>query len=430
MGALGTLLVVSTAHSQDKPDVQALKRVIENQQTQLNALQKQLEAQGRLLQQLLAKEASPTAPALPAAPAETENKPQVAAQTIARAPEKKVVTSGGGEKVKLAISGQINRMISIIDDGKDTDAYFVDNDNSESQFRLVATAEVSDDLTLGGTLEVSIAPNKSGSLDQQNQEENNIFDQRKAEVSLDSKRWGKLWLGKGNTASYTAGAVDLSGTGVISYSTIVDTAGSMIFRESDSGDFSDVRIFQAFNSFDGLSRQNRLRYDSPEFGGLRFAASAVSDARHDASVWWGGQGHGLKAAGAVGIADPNLDDADLQYNGSFAVLHETSGLNAAVSFGYLERDDQDDQENYFAKLGWITNFFSFGDTAFSVDYTRSLNLPTDSDDGNSYAVAAVQQFDDYGVELYALFRRHSLDLESAPSVDDIDVFTVGTRVKF
>ena len=139
-------------------------------------------------------------------------------------------------------------------------------------------------MTLGGIIELSIAPNKSGSVDQLNQEENNIFDQRKAEVTLDSKRWGKLSLGKGDTASYTTGAVDLSGTGAISYSTIVDTAGNMIFRESDTGAFSDVRVFQAFNSFDGLSRQNRLRYDSPNIGGFRFAASAISDDRYDASV--------------------------------------------------------------------------------------------------------------------------------------------------
>ena len=39
--------------------------------------------------------------------------------------------------------------MNIVDDGKDTDAYFVDNDNSESRVRFVGTAKVTDDLTLG-----------------------------------------------------------------------------------------------------------------------------------------------------------------------------------------------------------------------------------------------------------------------------------------
>jgi hypothetical protein len=73
---------------------------------------------------------------------------------------------------------------------------------------------------------------------------------------------------------------------------------------------------------------------------------------------------------------------------------------------------------------------SIGETAFSIDYTRSLNLPTDKDDGYSVGVAAVQQIDDYGVELYALYRLHSLDRSVEPDVDDISVVSLGTRVNF
>jgi hypothetical protein len=105
-------------------------------------------------------------------------------------------------------------------------------------------------------------------------------------------------------------------------------------------------------------------------------------------------------------------------------------LNATLSFGLLERSDQDDQQNYFAKIGWIKRFFSVGDTAFSVDYTRSWNLPSDNDDGYSVAAAAVQHFDKYGTEVFGLYRLHSLDRDLEPSVDDISVVSLGARVKF
>ena len=61
----GMILVLSTIAqpvlAEDSTDAHELKRVIETQQKQLDALQKQLEEQGKLIQQLLAVEARPQA---------------------------------------------------------------------------------------------------------------------------------------------------------------------------------------------------------------------------------------------------------------------------------------------------------------------------------------------------------------------------------
>jgi predicted porin len=347
-----------------------------------------------------------------------------------QAPVDKVVTSGGGERIKLGISGHVNRAVNIVDDGKDTDAYFVDNDNSESRVRFDGSAKATDDLTLGSTIELSIAPNKAGSVSQVDQETNNIFDQRITEVYLDSKRFGKLSLGKGYTSSYGTASLDLSKTAVISYATISDTAGGMLFRQSADDVLTDVRILDAFNSFDGLNRRNRVRYDTPTFHGFRLAAAYISDQRYDASLWWMGQGYGFKAVGAAGVADTNEDNTDFQYSGSFSLLHEDTGLNLTLSGGLLERDIQSDPKNVYTKLGWRKRFLPFGETAFGVDYTRSLNLPTESDDGYSVGAAMVQQFEKFGTEVYFLYRLHSLDRDAAPSVQDIHVGSIGARVKF
>jgi predicted porin len=285
-------------------------------------------------------------------------------------------------------------------------------------------------LTLGSKIELAISPNKAGEVDQNNQETNNVFDQRWTEVSLDSKRFGKLSLGKGATASYGSSSVDLSRTAVISYATISDTAGGMLFRQTSDDHLTNVKIADAFNSFDGLNRRNRVRYDTPTFYGFHLAGSVVSDERYDAALFWGGQGYGFKAAGAAAVADPNKDSADLQYNGSFSLLHEDTGLNLTLSGGLLEQDNQGDGRNLYAKAGWLTRFFSVGETAFGLDYTKSLNLPTGRDEGYSVGAAAVQSFEEYGTEIYGLYRLHSLDRDVAPSVNDINVVSIGARVKF
>jgi hypothetical protein len=417
----GQVFFVSTVAAEEKSvdakTIERLERLIKEQQQQLESLQQQLNE--------LKKAATD-------AQTEAEEAKSVAeeAKMSAQAPVEKVVTSGGGERVKLAISGQVNRAVNVVDDGKSTEAYFVDNDNSESRVRFVGTARATDDLTLGSKIELSIAPNKAGEVDQNNQETNNVFDQRWTEVFLDSKRFGKLSLGKGATASYTTAAVDLSQTGVISYATIADTAGGILFRQTSDDSLTDVRIVDAFNSFDGLSRRNRVRYDTPSVYGFRLAGSLISDDRYDAALRWGGQGYGFKAAGAAAFAYPNQDDTDFQYDGSFSLLHTDTGLNLTLSAGWLERDNQGDAQNLYGKLGWLARFFSFGETAFGVDYTRSLNLPTGRDEGYSVGAAAVQQFDKYGTELYLLYRLHSLDRDVEPSVQDINVVSVGTRVRF
>jgi hypothetical protein len=419
--------VAAEEKSVNAEKIERLEQLIKAQQQQLALLQQQVNElkQTTTEARTEAKEAKSVAE-------EIENRANLSASNTAadvRAPSKKVATSGQ-DRVKLAISGHVNRAVNIVDDGKDTEAYFVDNDNSESRVRFDGTARATDDLTLGTRIELTIAPNKAGGVSQDDKENNNDFDQRITEAFLDSKTFGKLSLGKGHTASYGSASQDLSRTDVISYAEISDTAGGMLFRQKSDDTLTNVRILDAFQAFNGLSRKNRLRYDTPAFYGFRLAGSAISDERYDAALYWGGQGYGFKAAAAAAFADPNQDNTDFQYDGSFSLLHEDTGLNLSLSAGLLDRDNQDDAQNFYAKVGWRKRFFSLGETAFGVDYTRSLNLPTEDDDGYSVGVAAVQQLEKFGTEFYMLYRLYSLDRDVEPSVNDIHVGSIGTRVRF
>jgi len=405
-GVFGPELFVKKAFGQDTEKIQELQRIIEAQQ-------QQLEAQRKMLQELKTRVDSMAAEK----------------ETTMQQPVAKVVTSGQ-ERVKLSISGMVNRAVNIVDDGEDTDAYFVDNDNAESRVTLLGTARINNDLTLGSKLELTIAPDKAGSVNQNKKEAGDVFEQRWADVSLTSKRFGELSLGKGFTASYGAASRDLSKTDVISYVTVADTAGGMLFRQEDDDTLTNLQVNQAFQSYDGLNRRSRVRYDTPTFNGFHLSTSLLTDQRYDAALWWGGQGYGFKAIGAALFADPKQDDTDLQYAGSFSLLHEDTGLNLTLSTGLLEHDSQSDGKNYYVKIGWIADFFSFGETAFAIDYDKTENQPTEDDDGYSAGVAVVQFFKNYGVELYALYRKYSLDRDVEPEVHDIDVVSIGSRVKF
>lgn len=337
----------------------------------------------------------------------------------------------GKEHVKLSLSGQVNRALNFTNDGKSTEAYFVDHATSGSRISLLATARMSDDLTLGSRIELAITPDNSSQVSQSSQSPGDSFNQRWAEVSLKSNKWGKLSLGKGDTASNTTAEVDLSGTLAVQNSSVADLFYGMLFREQAGGKaLTGIKVSNAFSNQDGLHRESRLRYDTPRFYGFRVATSAVSNRRSDAGVFWDGQGYGFKAAGAAAIADPHLDKAGGRYDGSFSILHSDSGLNFTLSAGLQERDNQPDDSNLYGKLGWLANLNRFGNTAFVVDYTRSENLPAAHDVAHSVGAGVVQLFDKYDTELYLQYRRYSLDRYSGAKVEDITAGSMGARVRF
>lgn len=401
--------------------LQQLQETIQQQQEQLRKQDQQLQAQSEMLKSLQKQiNDMKQPPAL---------QPTVAAAVPQTAPPAAITSDN--DKIKLTLSGQVNRAVNITNDGYSTNIYPVDNDVSNSRVRLVGTAKMSDDLTLGARIEVAVAPDESSVVSQSNQAPGDFFSERWVEMSLTSRKYGKLSLGKGDTASNNTAEVDLSKTDVVQYSSIADISAGMLFRESNSaGVLTTLKVSDAFTDLDGLSRQSRLRYDTPRFFGFSLAGSIVSGQRSDLALFWGTEGYGFKAAAAAAVANPRLDNTGLQYDGSFSALHTKSGLNLTFSSGMQERDIGNNATNLYAKLGWLADFTKIGTTAFGVDYTLSQNLPFSEDRGYSMGAAVVQSLDRYATELYLQYRIYSLDRKSGPAVENINAGTFGARVKF
>jgi hypothetical protein len=340
--------------------------------------------------------------------------------------------SSGNDRVYLAISGQINRAMNITNDGKSTKIYHVDNDASNSRVRFVGSAKINNDLGVGTRLEVSIAPDESSLVSQNNQAPGNYFNQRWAEISLTSKRYGKLSIGKGDTASNCTAESDLSKTDLIQYSGVADISSGMFFREKNgTGNLTAVKVSDAFNSGDGLSRQSRLRYDTPSFYGFSLAGSLVTNQSSDIALTWGGEGYGFKGTGAFALSNPKLPASSLLYDGSFALLNTATGLNLVISGALLEKMTQKDRTNLYAKLGWLANLTSFGYTALGIDYTRTENAAASGDRATSVGAAVVQAFEKYATELYLQYRIYSLERATGNQpVANMNVGTFGARVKF
>jgi predicted porin len=389
-----------------------MRRLIEQQQRTIGDLQKQV-------QELRAGQTE-TKQTLQA----TEQKVDETRKAVS---EKPLITSSN-PRVKLALSGQVDRLMNLADDGKSTKAYFVDNNNSVSRVGARATGQLTDNLSAGAVLELAISPNNSADVSQTNEDGSQNDEFRKVEALFQSKTWGDVYFGKGDPATKDITRIDLSGTDVLAYAKTGDPAGGLLFRTKDGDDLTTTTVNAVFTDFDS-GRTNRVRYDTPKFYGLYGSGSYGADQKWGVAVRWAGGGGGFRAAAGAGVQDPSSDTADLVYAGSASVLHEATGLNLTYGTAWRDQDDGTGQLQYI-KAGWQHKFFDIGLTAFSIDFGYDKDTPNDGDKGKTIGLVALQNIAGYGTELFAGFRGYDLDQGDGPSTSTIYVGTVGTRVKF
>ena len=315
----------------------------------------------------------------------------------------------------IRFSGQLNMGILHYDDGQEDFTNFVDNDNSSSRVRFQIFSPPGD-WTFESTLEAEYQPLASNVVSQLNDEPDWDFPStniRKAEIAFANERFGKLWLGQGSMASDGTAEVDNSGTAIIAYSSISDTAGGYFFRLDRDG-LSDVTVGSATSNLDGLGRKLRVRYDTPTFQGFglrtSFGQDALADRQdnlYDVAAVYSGEFEDVDLDAAIGFARNEGTDTDI-LSGSISGLHKPTGLSLTFASGREFSDNVEGRYGY-VKLGYQREFFDIGATAFSVDYYFGNDMAAAGSDSESVGLAAVQNIDDYNLQLWALWRDYSYD---------------------
>jgi hypothetical protein len=216
---------------------------------------------------------------------------------------------------------------------------------------------------------------------------------------------------------------------VVAYSGIADMAGGIQFSDNN---VLGPRINQVFSNFDGLSRDDRIRYDTPSFSGFTGSVSALEGGAVDVGLRFSGEIAATKVVAAGAWADASSLDGNnfKQYNGSVSVLTPI-GISVTGALGTRDLDSGtgDDPLSYYAKLGYTFDAVSFGSTSIGVDYEAVDDLNQNGDEAQTYGVFAVQRYDKIGAELYLGARNHELDRPGS-SFDDVQAVLVGGKVRF
>ena len=329
--------------------------------------------------------------------------------------------------IDVAISGQVNRAAMYVDDDTSAKWFFVDNDNSSTRFRFRGSNDFEGGWRVGLLWEVEMQSNASNNvaMDDNSDLGDVNFNERHMDVFVE--KWGTLRLGQGDTASNGTSEVDLSGTAVAAYSSVSDVGGNFEFR--DDSDKTGITVSNSRSNFDGLSRKDRIRYDTPRWRGFFASGSVEGNSEWDVAARYAGDFGWARFAAAAGWADfgTSSDSDDGNRDGSFsssASILFDFGLNFTASFAFREQNEKNPW-NLFGKLGYKF----LGIHAASIQYSRTKHLSNEDDEGDTFGLAyVITPFQ--GVEFYGTYYLHMLDLDDGGDLDDINIFMSGIRVRF
>jgi hypothetical protein len=411
-------------------------------------------------------------------------------QPVAAAP-----ISSGGDKVRLSLSGQVDRALLYGNDGRSSAIRNVDNIISSTRFRMLGEARpFENDTTFGTNLEMEIRPNLSNQqtiTQSLPQAAGNVSPTiRQADVYAANPDYGGVRLGFGSTASYLTNEFDLSGSFIAHYVGAAEMDGGFAFRQraaalvpngpggklvlSPGGAFGPA-VGSVFNNFGGLGRDDRIRYDTPVWEGLQFATSYVDGGSYDAALRLGREIGDFRVIAAVAGMDathrnhspttnlgyagvpagdvsgtsiggvnatpsaPNLADVSpngsRQFDGSFSILH-ASGVSLTMSGGVRDPDYRDPLGHrlspnlFYTKLGYQHDFFSFGRTAFGIDFTQQDEVILAGDVARAYSIGIVQNIDAAALELFFAVSRETLNRTIGGEFLPIYAAWSGARVRF
>ncbi|AUI69570.2 porin [Beggiatoa leptomitoformis] len=330
-------------------------------------------------------------------------------------------------------------------------------------------------------MEVEYLSNSSSEVDinQTKSVDHNGFSERTLEFYAESATLGRLSLGQGSMASNDTAEYDLNSSSLAGmYSFGADFGANLSFRDADTK-AKIATIGQVHSNFDGLDRDDRIRYDTPSFGGLTLSVAASTAEKWDAGITFQRTFGPIDLALGLGYGNVGDSEAYLYeddegntyqlykhvYSASFSILHTPSGLSMTLAGGGLSNDsltttikdlpsnvsdtlgdnrEDTDPFSWSAKLGYAIDATSIGKTSFGLSYNRTEDYRTclgyDSvnntdvflscgDKYSSYGFGLVQAIDKASTEIYFGARNHQLE-SAGLNPDDILTIYSGARVKF
>ncbi len=367
-----------------------------------------------------------------------EKEPEIGVEEVLAAATPIRVLPG---EARFSVGGHINRAVNIADDGEDVETFHVDSGSVPTLAYLKAYLPVNEQLTFGGHIETALQNNSASVVSQDNRAPGFTHSARNFELTLDHERYGKLWFGRGLMSSFIAVELDKSETWRYNIISPGNTAGGLKFTDRQTEELSDITVGLVFIDAEAFNRKDRVRYDSPVFGGLRISGSVGTADSNDVTLRWNGKLGGVDITAATSLQNnPVLGRVSDRVDGGVAFYHGGTGLSLSLvgakqdykrSFYQNYGRTDGDNEGYGVRLGLRRNWFELGETRMGLDYFDAEDVLYKKDSAESTGFFISQNIDAWSVEPYFGYRFY--DYDTGPqagglSLDKVQVWTFGARM--
>ena len=356
------------------------------------------------------------------------------------------------KRVEVLIDGQVHRAILLGATRRDTQVIHADGDQSSTRIRFRGKARAPGGWRVDARIEFEFQSNPSDRTDDAAGVEA-MPSLRKARIRFRHARWGAIAIGRESTATSGITSLDLSGSRLAMYSKVITAGGG--FRHTNSAldpPAGGTAVNQVWDTFDGASRDDLLRYDTPQWYGFWVSVSfAQADTVH-AAVRYVGHPFGIQAirlaAGfgwvytpGAGSTAPGFSPGGVsnEYAGSASLLHVPSGVSVTWAMGTKVLAASGPGRNVpnpwsaYLKLGWQSKAIlpRLGRTAVAVDLFRARDLVPGAR-FRGFGLALLQRVEAAAADIYIVYRLYDLLLARSPSrgQSTLHVVMMGSRVKF
>jgi predicted porin len=338
----------------------------------------------------------------------------------------------GNRRVSLTLSGQVSRQLMYWDDGDTSDLYSVDNGLNTSRFRFTGSARINPDVQAGFMMEMDIRIGARSNQVTQIDDDgfsgaggilggaalgdgiggagDSVIGIRTANWYLDSQHWGKLTVGRLNTATGGISTIDLSNAGVVITSEPGEYQGAFLMRNglgalgsswsNQCGGPSAAGPYSSDCFEHGPSRRDAVRYDTPTYWGFQLSGAFGEDDFWDVALRYSTEHHGFRVAAGVGYrwfydrepdvlvvgppAEKLADTGRRQWLASGSVMHIATGLFVSGAYTNYEFHGANANERFGGVTGvgpnrpdiplwWVDagiqkNWTGWGATTFYGEY--------------------------------------------------------------
>jgi hypothetical protein len=194
---------------------------------------------------------------------------------------------------------------------------------------------------------------------------------------------------------------------------------------------SAVTVGSTYSEFDGESRNDRIRYDTPKLAKvISFAVSYANANEQELAVWYAQKVGGAQVAAALGYTDnKDTGTTDRTRAALSASALLKNGLNFTVSYSTQDNKtptpSQQSTNSYF-KIGWMK-----GKNALSLSYGQQSGDPLNAALSTNAEPSSIALSYNYtpakDVEIYAGLRQSSADQSG---LDDVSGLWIGSRIKW